>query len=434
MENETIESAGVRPAGVTRARGLSSQGGIRWAVIGIIVLLEGSYILNSMDRNLFPILVPDIKGEFGFALGEVGLLASIFTLGVGLGGIPAAYLIDRYSTKAIVLASIFVFSATTALQTVAAGFLDMAVYRVLSGVGEGVQVAVLFAALAVLFRQRRTLALGTLNFCFGVGGFLGPLVGGYILAGTHSWRVPMWVFASAAIVFIVALWLLMPADFGQPPAAKVASSTKVARLAPERFMSRNVCILLGVAVISGFYLFSFVSLFAAYLRGTLGYEPGQAGLASGMFGVGALMGIPAGWLGDRFNQKAVLVWALLGCILVGTVAFSVDAGLGGEMAIAFFAGTFSSGFLFTNTQALLQRSMPLSRTGLASGMFVSFWFIPASVSGLAFGNLQQALGWPMASWIIMVALPVVAVIGLVFFDHRKAMSDKLPLDQVLVAE
>lgn len=52
-----------------------------------------------MDRNLFPLLVPDIKVEYGFSLGEMGLLASIFTLGVGLGGIPAAYLLDRYSTK-----------------------------------------------------------------------------------------------------------------------------------------------------------------------------------------------------------------------------------------------------------------------------------------------------------------------------------------------
>lgn len=393
-----------------------------WAVIGIVLLMEASYVLNSMDRNLFPILVPDIKTEYGFSLGEVGLLASIFTLGVGIGGIPAAYIIDRYRTKAIILWSIFIFSATTALQTIAVGFFDMAAYRVVSGIGEGIEVAVLFAALAVLFRRRRTLALGTLNFCFGLGGFLGPLLGGYLLGVTGLWRVPMWVFAAAAVVFILALWILMPADFGQTPAARVAKDTGVIRIA-EPFMSRNVVILLAVAVISGFYLFSFVSLFPTYLRGTLGYAPADAGLAAGMFGVGALMGIPAGWLGDRFNQKQVLIWALVGCIVVGMVAFTLGAGLLGAMLIAFFAGTFSSGFMFTNTQALLQRAMPLSRTGLASGLFVSFWFIPATASGLVFGELKLALGWGVASWILLCVLPFIALIAMFFVDYRRIDSD-----------
>jgi MFS family permease len=402
-----------------------------WALIGIVIVLEGSYVLNSMDRNLFPLLVPDIKVEYGFSLGEVGLLASIFTLGVGLGGIPAAYLLDRYSTKKIIISSIVIFSATTALQTVSVGFADMFIYRVLSGVGEGIEVAALFATLAILFQRRRTLALGTLNFCFGAGGFLGPLLGGYLLGLSGIWRLPMWVFAGAAVVFIIALWIIMPSRLGRNPSADArrASGTEAAVPGSAGLFNRNVVILLGVAVVSGFYLFSFVSLFPTYLRGELGLSPDQAGLAAGMFGVGAMMGIPAGWLGDRFNQKLVVLVALVGCIVVGLVAFTAGIGLFGAMVIAFLSGTFSSGFMFTNTQALLQRAMPASRTGLASGLFVSFWFIPASVSGLVFGQLKTVLGWSVGSWVVLVLLPAIGLLGALFIDYRKVHVGRAALQE-----
>lgn len=434
MTQNNAEKAQVQ-AGVPNVEQDASQHGstrrlATWALIGIVIVLEGSYVLNSMDRNLFPLLVPDIKVEFGYSLGEVGLLASIFTLGVGLGGIPAAYLLDRYSTKTIVIGSIVVFSATTALQTVAVGFFDMFVYRVLSGVGEGVEVAALFATLAILFQRRRTLALGTLNFCFGAGGFLGPLLGGYLLGLSGLWRLPMWVFAAAAIVFVVALWIIMPSRLGSNRAAVAGKATGAA--APgsvDRLLNRNVVILLAVAVVSGFYLFSFVSLFPTYLRGQVGLSPDQAGLAAGMFGVGAMMGIPAGWLGDRFNQKLVVIVALVGCIVVGLAAFTVGTGLAGAIVIAFLAGTFSSGFMFTNTQALLQRVMPVSRTGLASGLFVSFWFIPASVSGLVFGQLKGALGWSMGSWVVLVLLPLIGLVAALFIDYRKVHVGQVALQE-----
>jgi len=387
-------------------------------VILVVALLEGSYVLNSMDRNLFPVLVPDIKGEYGFSLSEVGLLASIFTLGVGLGGIPAAYLIDRYRTKSIVIASILIFSATTALQTAAAGFLDMAVYRVLSGIGEGVQVAVLFAALAVLFRQRRTLALGTLNFCFGLGGFLGPLVGGLLLAASGAWRLPMWIFAAGGLFFVIILLVVMPADFGRRTTAISEASRS------ERYVNRNVVALLIVAVVSGFMLFSYVSLYPAYLREFRGLTPSEAGLVSGMFGVGALMGIPAGWLGDRFNQKAVVICSLVGSAISGGLAFGVDGGIVTQIVMTFFAGTFISGFLFTNTQALLQRSMPASRTGLASGLFVTFWFLPATVSGLVFGLIQSTAGWSIAGLITFVGLSAVGLVAMLATDGSRIARER----------
>lgn len=68
------------------------------AIISLVVLAL-SYVINAMDRQVFPVLVPTINREFGFSLSEGGLLATVFSLGIGLAGIPTGYLLDRWSRK-----------------------------------------------------------------------------------------------------------------------------------------------------------------------------------------------------------------------------------------------------------------------------------------------------------------------------------------------
>ncbi len=85
-----------------------------------------SYILMAADRYLFPVLAPDIRKAFGFSLANTGLLSTIFTLGLGIGGLPTGYLLARFSRKMVLLTGIVIFSAATALTTHGSRFLDHA--------------------------------------------------------------------------------------------------------------------------------------------------------------------------------------------------------------------------------------------------------------------------------------------------------------------
>ncbi|MEV8308260.1 MFS transporter [Streptomyces flavidovirens] len=80
--------------------------------IGFAVLCA-SYMLNAMNRQLFYPLLPDIRAELGFSLEQGGLLATGFTLGLALAGLPTGYLADRLSRKAIILVSVLVYSLGT---------------------------------------------------------------------------------------------------------------------------------------------------------------------------------------------------------------------------------------------------------------------------------------------------------------------------------
>ncbi|BCW48207.1 hypothetical protein StoSoilB13_05490 [Arthrobacter sp. StoSoilB13] len=138
-----------------------------------LAVLAITFMLNAMDRQVFFPLLGTISTEYGFSLQAGGLLATIFTLGMAIAGIPAGFLVERFSRKTVLIVSIAIYSLGTLATPLAASWGDMAVYRVISGLGEGMQAAALFAAVGSFFHLRRGLALGILGFAFGLGATFG---------------------------------------------------------------------------------------------------------------------------------------------------------------------------------------------------------------------------------------------------------------------
>ena len=58
-----------------------------------------AYSLMAADRYLFPFLNSDVRKEFGFTVPTIGLLSTIFTLGLGIGGLPTGYLLSHSPAK-----------------------------------------------------------------------------------------------------------------------------------------------------------------------------------------------------------------------------------------------------------------------------------------------------------------------------------------------
>ncbi|MEV8308259.1 MFS transporter [Streptomyces flavidovirens] len=81
----------------------------------------------------------------------------------------------------------------------------MSVYRLLSGVGEGVQATALYAVIGAFFFYRRAVAAGVVGVAFGAGVFLGPLVGTGLAESWASWRAPFFMFAAAGLLMCLAI-------------------------------------------------------------------------------------------------------------------------------------------------------------------------------------------------------------------------------------
>ena len=127
------------------------QTGTRSVAITMYCILLLSYVLMAADRYLFPVIAPYVRREFGFSPPITGLLTTIFTLGLGVGGLTTGYILSRFSRKAVMLVGIAIFSAATALTTATHGFWGMLLCLAAQGIGMAMLATSMFALAASYF-------------------------------------------------------------------------------------------------------------------------------------------------------------------------------------------------------------------------------------------------------------------------------------------
>ncbi|MGH3328252.1 MAG: MFS transporter [Streptomycetales bacterium] len=385
-----------------------------------LLVLAGSYVVNAMDRQVFPVLLTDVRAEYGFSLTQGGLLATIFTLGIGLAGIPSGHLLDRMSRKTVMLLGIVIFSVFTVLTAAAAGFWDMFAYRAVTGVGEAMQNAALFSAVGAYFFAHRAMALGTLNFAYGLGSFLGPLLGAKLAGPEAAWRTPLYVFGAVGLAFVVLIVVAVSKRFTEQVDGGVgAGPARSFAHVPSHLYNRNLLLCAVAAMVVGVSMYGYLGLYPTFLREELGFSSSTAGVAASMFGLGALMGIPAGWIGDRFNQRTVMITALLAGSVVGWLLFNGPESPAAQNLLSFAEGAIASGFLFVNIYSSMQRCVRPEMVGRASGLYVASFYVPAALAGYLFSTLVEYAGWGGAGLWQLSVLPFAAVAALLFVDVRR---------------
>src|SRR5262249_21563562 len=224
-----------------------------FALLSIGILLA-SYVINAMDRQLFPLILPEVRREYGFSLPEAGLMATVFTIGMALAGLPTGYLMSRYSRKAVAEIGVFVFSAATLVTVLAAGFSDMLIYRAPTGVGEAMQLTAMFAILSSFFARHRSAAVGAVNFTFGVGAVIGPLLGAAILSAYGTWRAPMIVFGVLGFALMALVAVVVRSSISEVKLSESGERAAVIGGAPT-LLNRNTVLLVFLSCIAGLILY-----------------------------------------------------------------------------------------------------------------------------------------------------------------------------------
>lgn len=406
------------PADLTRhsaAKGVDPRPEDRLRPVAIAVgfgVLCVSYLLNAMDRQVFYPLLPQIREEFAFSLEQSGLLATGFTLGLALTGIPASYVIDRLSRRAVLVISIVVYSLGTLAIPLASGFVDMAVYRVISGIGEGVQATVLYTVVGSFFFHRRALAAGVVGVTFGIGVFLGPLLGNKFAAFWGDWRAPFVAFGVAGLAMAVLARLAVPRQLTEAvtvtkPGSESADFTNV----PARVVNLNSVALAIACTVTGLMFYGFLGLYPTYLAEELGFTPGQIALAASFVGFGAVTALIAGWLGDLVSQPLLLAVGFLGSSASSFAIYHLATSPAAQYVLAFSMGAFASGILFTNCTTALQRAVRPEFVSRAAGAFVLSFYGASVFSGLLFARLVAVLGWSSAALWQLTLLPLVGVVA-----------------------
>ena len=398
--------------------------------LGMWIVLLLSYIINTMDRQVFSVLATDVRASLDLTVPQVGLAATIFTLGMGLGGIPTAYLMTRMTRINIVYIGIFTFSAATALVAFSQGIADLLVYRFVSGIGEAMQLAALLAIGATYFANHRAIATSSVLFTFGIGAILGPNLGAALL-DSYGWRVPLITFGLAAvpililIMFVTRSWFTeySPAEQLEEQEASQASGTDAVPvdLGADRMTDSEPVLLALATALAGLAIYGYLGLYPTFLREQVGFTAGDAGVAVSAYGLGAMLALIGGWMGDRFDYFMVLFGALVVAGISGYFLFTHIESLAIQVALSFVFGASISGFVYGNLSAGIIKSMKRDLVGKASGLFVVSLYLPAAFAGLVMAELAEAYSWSAAGAIQITGLCVAAGI-LALFTRRARMQ------------
>jgi len=381
------------------------QAGTRAAAISMYCVLLASYAVNAADRQLFPLLAHDVRQQYGFSLADTGLLSTIFTLGLAMAGLPTGYLLARFPRKTVLLLGIGIFSTGTALIVFSVGFSDMLIYLAATGIGEAMQLTVMIAIAANYFVGHRAAAIGSMNVFFGIGAFLGPILGSILLTTYRSWRAPMIIFGLAGYVMIVVITLTVRPWFTE---TRRAADARTDLSGAPTLVNRNTIILTALSVLGGLVLYGFTGMYPTFLREGLHYSPKQAGLVASFYGAGALLSIVGGWLGDRFSPRVVLSGAFFAIAGLGYLCFHGSGSMVPQAILTCAYGAIGSGTIYVNLAGYHVKSVRSNLASRASGMFVTSLYATAAGAGYLMGGIASHAGWAVAGEIQISLLGLIA--------------------------
>jgi ABC-type branched-subunit amino acid transport system ATPase component/predicted MFS family arabinose efflux permease len=307
-----------------------------------LVVLTILNLVDELDRVAIVTLGPEIRDAFHLSDAALGAIAGLGGFVVVLAALPLAVLGDRRRRLPIVGITAVVWAAFSFLTGLVRSTAQLAVVRMLSGVGKG-SVEPVHTSLLVDYYpvDARGRVLAIHRSANPIAAVLGPLIAGGVAAiagGSAGWRWPFIVFAPMTIVPAAFVLLmrepqrgvhegLQPGGSGASPDGKgpqVKLATAFKRLLDIRSL-RYMYIGIGVL---GFGLVGAPVLVSLYLEESWKLAELSRGVFFSVGSIGPAIGLLVGGkVGDRFFRHhpawplfllgiAVPVWSF---VVVGSL-------------------------------------------------------------------------------------------------------------------
>jgi MFS family permease len=367
------------------------------------------------------------------------ILFALFLIGWGLSFIwgPIA---DRFGRSRVLAATIVVFAVFTGAAALSQRVWQLALFRLLAGVGIGGEWALAGTYVAEAWPEhRRKMGAGYLQTGYYAGFFLAAALN-YTVGARFGWRA---MFLCGFAPVIVALLILLRV---KEPARWVAQNQRSAKIAPIRHRSslaeifrdpyrRRTLVntaLLTVAIVglwaAAVYEPTAIITLARKAGATLPRAVQLASFGTGLLSIGTILGclsLPP--LAERFGRKPTLAFYFAGmgtCILLSFGwAFYLPHGLRPFIAMLFFLGFFGGNF--TMFSLWLPEQYGTSVRATAFAFATSFGrFIGAGVNFLlaALVHNMGTLGKPVALTAIAFGIGLL-VIPFAFETRGKPLPD-----------
>ncbi len=337
----------------------------------IYTLALASGVIMTGFMMLLPLL-PEYALRQGFSEYDIGLLVAAFFIGRVLFQFPLGILSDHIGRKAIISASLLLFTVTTMAYALTADRWVMMFLRLLQGVA-----ASGFAVGSQSFINDQTptefrgLANGVMSSAINMGVIVGPLLGG-TLSQAYNLQTPFWVGGTlGGLCFL--LNLAVP---------KSVYGKKTGPMEPTNLLDRGKSILASVFCLPSFSLsvihFMIMMSIAIFLTSApiltaeiLGWSSREIAIAFAAGGATAAFSSPfLGRLADMAGRIRILALGIASLLLEGLVVFFGPGTI--WMIAAFALGGAGTPAYFNAFYSLLGDATSPQERGAVTGFVGSF--------------------------------------------------------------
>jgi benzoate transport len=179
----------------------------QWGVVAICIALT---MVDGYEILITAFTLPALTGHWGLSGGQQGLVASVGTLGMGIGAVVLGPLADRIGRRRHILGALALIVPGMVLSGLAWSFESFLAFRFLSGLFLGGIVPSLNVLVAEYANQQRR---GAVMGVYGIGLPLGAAIGGFLSVGlidAFTWRGPYFFAAAVTAVLLVIALVRLP--------------------------------------------------------------------------------------------------------------------------------------------------------------------------------------------------------------------------------
>lgn len=422
--------------------------GARWLIVAIMLAAE---IMDLLDSTIVNVAGPSLEQSLG--ADSVGLQWVIggYALSLGAGLIVGGRLGDRYGRRPTFLTGVVSFTVASLLCALAPSIGLLITLRLVQGVAAAILLPQGLGLLRESFSGvELARVFGVFGPVYGLGGILGPIIGGALIQSDLfglGWRLVFLVNVPIGIVVTVAAWRILPRRAGDRTvavdlvgAAIVIVSSALLVLPLNQGQSQGwppwTWISLAAAA-AGFFLFTVQQRSAATRGATPLVVPSIFRRPAYTLGLGGIALFFCGLVG---SQLVLTLFLQLGQRFsageagLGNLPVAIGAAIGGGLSGAVLAGKLGRGVLqiggvlqlagagllwvelgASGPFSIWQIALGIGLAGIGSGLVVAALFniVLAAVDA---GELGSASG--VLSAVQSIASSVgVAVFGSVFFNR-----------------
>ncbi|MBO2452008.1 MFS transporter [Actinomadura barringtoniae] len=183
-----------------------------WRALSVCLLAA---FMTLLDVSIVNVALPSIKNALHASEGELQWILSGYALTFGLTLVPAGRLGDARSRRAVFMAGLVLFTASSAAAGLAPTILWLVIARLVQGMAGGVLNPQIAGLIQQLFQGgERGRAFGALGATIGIATAAGPLAGGALIAlagPAEGWRWIFYINIPVGLVALVLAWRLLPA-------------------------------------------------------------------------------------------------------------------------------------------------------------------------------------------------------------------------------